>query len=88
MKALFAVPENGFAFALEPDGKGAKVMQSQAVLLPPFDPAATESKALTDQLKSATANDLLGAYLSALEKHAGVTINEALWQQVSGTATQ
>ena len=34
---LFAVPENGFAFAVEPDGRRAKVMQSQPVLLPPFD---------------------------------------------------
>ena len=49
--ALFAVPENGFAYAVEADGKGAKVMQSQAVLLPAFDPASADAKAIAEQVE-------------------------------------
>ncbi len=86
--ALFAIPEQGYAYAVEPDGKGAKVMQSQAVLLQAFDPASADSKAIADQMKTQSANDLQSAYLAALQKDAGVTINEALWRQISGTQTQ
>lgn len=86
--ALFAVPENGFAYAVEPDGKGAKVMQSQAVLLPAFDAGSAEAKAITDRMKNAAANDLLTAYLGALQKNAGVSINETLWRQIAGNQTQ
>lgn len=85
--AVFGVAENGFAYAIEPDGKGARLIQSQAVLLPPFDPAAAESKGIADQLKSASTNDLLSSYLLALEKDTGVTINETLWRQIAGTTS-
>jgi peptidyl-prolyl cis-trans isomerase D len=88
VSALFAVPENGFAFALESDGKSAKVIQSQAVLLPSFDPASAEATTIAEQLKGGIANDMLFAYLGALQKDAGVTINDTLWRQITGTQTQ
>jgi len=83
--ALFAVPDNGFAYAVEPDGKGAKIMQSQPVLLPAFDPASAEAKTIREQIKEAEGRDLLFAYLGELQKEAGVTINETLWRQITGT---
>ena len=87
--ALFAVPENGFAYALEADGKGAKVIQSQAVLLQAFDPASTGSQGDSRaNLKNQAAADVLSGYLAALQKDAGVTINETLWRQIAGTQTQ
>ncbi len=86
--ALFSVPENRFAFALESDGKSAKVMQSQAVLLPPFDGGSEEAKAIASTLQEGSSNDLLSSYLSALQAQAGVTLNEPLWRQISGTQTQ
>ena len=86
--ALFAVPENDFAFALEADGKGARVMQSQAVLLPPFDEKSEEAKTIAATLQAGEAADLLSAYLGTLQKQAGVSINETLWRQISGTQTQ
>jgi peptidyl-prolyl cis-trans isomerase D len=86
--AIFSVPENGFAFAVERDGRTTKVMQSQAVLLPPFDAASADAKSINDQLKGAAANDVMFAYLGALQKETGVTINETLWRQISGTQTQ
>lgn len=88
VKAIFAVGENGFAYALEPGGKGARIMQSQAVLLPPFDAASSDAKTISGQLQTESAGDLLTSYLGELQKAAGVKINETLWQQISGTATQ
>ncbi|MGH6906831.1 MAG: SurA N-terminal domain-containing protein [Aestuariivirga sp.] len=88
LAALFSVPENGFAFALEADGKGAKVMQAQAVPLAPLVTASEEAKTLADQVRSSVANDVLFSYLGALQAQAGATINETLWRQISGTLTQ
>lgn len=88
VRALFAVPENGFASALDGDGRTARIMQSQAVLLAPFDANSAESKAIGEKLQTASANDLLTAYLGELQKTAGVKVNETLWRQISGTATQ
>jgi peptidyl-prolyl cis-trans isomerase D len=88
VQALFAVPENGFAYALEGDGRGAKVIQSSAVLLPPFDATSEEAKTIAGQLDQAMGGDVLASYLGALQTKAGVSINEELWRQISGTQTQ
>ncbi len=86
--ALFAVPEQGFAAALEADGKGAKVMQSQAVLLQAFDVASPEAKSIAGELAGQAGGEVLSSYLAALQKEIGVSINETLWRQISGTQTQ
>jgi len=86
--ALFSVPENGFAVAIEGDGKGARVMQSQAVLMPPFDDASEEAKTIASTIQEGASNDLLSSYLGALQAQAGVSINETLWRQISGTQPQ
>lgn len=82
--ALFAVPDKGFAYALEPDGRSARIMQSQPVLLPAFDPASPEVKSIADQLKPQISDSLLGAYLAAVQAEAGVKINDTLWRNVTG----
>ena len=87
VKALFAVPDNGFAYAVESDGKGARVMQSVPVLLPAFDASSPDAKSIAKQLEPQVADVLLDAYLTALQNQAGVTINDALWQKVSGSQT-
>ena len=86
--AVFAVPENGFAYAVEPGGRSAKIMQSQAVLLPAFDPAAQDVKAESDRMKAQVASDALSGYLVALQEEAGVDINETVWRNISGQQTQ
>lgn len=85
--ALFAVPDTGFAYALEPDGRGARVMQSQPVLLPTFDASSPEAKAIAERLKAQVADNMLTAYLAAVEKEAGTTVNETLWRNISGQQT-
>lgn len=87
VKALFAVPDTGFAYAVEPDGKGARVMQSVPVLLPAFDVNSPDAKSIAKQLEPQVSGVLLDAYLAALQDQAGVTINDAVWQKVSGTQT-
>ncbi len=83
--ALFGAPENGFAWSLEGDGKSARIMQSQRVLSTPFDPSSQSAKELQKTLSEAESKDILAAYLKALQNQVGVSINQALWQQLSGT---
>jgi peptidyl-prolyl cis-trans isomerase D len=83
--ALFGVPDTGFAWSLEGDGKTAKIMQSQAVLATPFDLAAPASQELVKTIAAAQSKDILTTYLTALQGQVGVSINNDLWQQVSGT---
>lgn len=85
--ALFAAPENGFAHAVEPDGKAARVIQAQPVLLPAFDPASAEAKAIAERMKAQFGDNMVSAYLSALQSEAGVKLNETLWRNVSGEQT-
>ncbi|MBI2719801.1 MAG: SurA N-terminal domain-containing protein [Rhizobiales bacterium] len=85
--ALFSVRPNGFAAALEANGKGARVIQSQPVLLPPYDPKSGEAKAIAKSLEQSAANDLNRAYAAALEAETGVSVNETLWRQIAGTKT-
>lgn len=85
--ALFAVPDKGFAYALEADGRSARIMQSEPVLLPAFDPASPEVKSIAEQLKPRLSDSMLGAYLAALQAEAGVSINETLWRSITGQQT-
>lgn len=85
--ALFSVPDNGFAYAVEADGKGARVMQSEPVLLPAFDVNSPDAKSLAQRLEPQVSGNLLDAYLAALKDQAGVSVNETLWQQISGPQT-
>lgn len=82
--ALFAAPPDGYAVAPEADGKGAKVMKSSPVLLPPFDANSEDAKAVANALQSGLAGDLASQYLTGLQANVGVELNEALWSRVSG----
>lgn len=83
--ALFSVPDNKFAWSLEGDGKAARIMQSQPVMSEPFDSNSVQAKELAQSVTEAASKDLLTAYLAALQGEIGVSINNALWQQVSGS---
>ncbi len=83
--ALFSVPDNGFAFASEPDGKGAKVMQALPVMTPPFDPKSKEAETARQALGQGLTNDVLTLYIADLQNRFGTTVNNSLWQQVTGS---
>lgn len=82
--ALFSVPENGFAYALEGDGKGAKIMQSQAVLIPTFDPNSEEAKTISKALSDGAGTNLAAAYAADVQDEVGVYVDEDMWRQVTG----
>ncbi len=84
VRALFAVPENGFAFAVEGDGKGAKIMQSQAVLIPPYDPASAEAKTISKALSDGAGANLAAGYVADVKNELGVYVDENMWRQVTG----
>ena len=84
VNALFSVPEGGFASAPDTDGKAAKVMQSQAVLLPPFDPASPEAKSISKSVGQSAGSEMLAQYVSDLQRDLGASVNEKLWSQVTG----
>jgi peptidyl-prolyl cis-trans isomerase D len=82
--ALFSVPEGGFAWAPDGDGKAAKVMQAQKVLLPPFDPLSPEAKTISKSAGQNAGSEMLAEYVSELQKDIGVSVNEELWSKVTG----
>ncbi len=88
VKATFSVKEGGYAYAVGGDGKSAKVIQSLAVMLPPYDGNSAEAKSITEDARTGTASDVLSLYLANLQDRLGVTVNETLWRQISGAQTQ
>jgi peptidyl-prolyl cis-trans isomerase D len=84
--SLYSVPENSFAWSMEGDGKAARVMQSLPVLATPFDTKSESAKKLVASLNADQSKDIMTTYLSALQNQIGVSINNTLWQQISGTA--
>jgi peptidyl-prolyl cis-trans isomerase D len=86
--AAFSVKEGNATYALEGDGRGARLIQPVAVRLPPFVAASEAASKLTEETKEGLAKDVLAQYLDALQQELGVTVNESLWRQIAGTATQ
>ena len=84
--AVFSVPEKAFTAVTEPDGKSAKVLQVDKLLLPPFNAASADAKKISDSLKQSASNDLITAYLAAVQKEAGVSTNDSVWRQIAGQA--
>ncbi|MGE0239863.1 MAG: SurA N-terminal domain-containing protein [Parvibaculaceae bacterium] len=82
--ALFSVPESGFASAPEGDGKGAKIMQSQAVLIPTFDPNSEEAKTIAKALTDGAGANLAASFVADVQDELGVHVDEDMWRQVTG----
>jgi len=78
-------------FAAEPDGvvvqsTDGRVALAQVTEVRPFDPASPETAPLVtgiaDELRAQAAEDLLALYIQAVQTRAGVTVNQALIDQV------
>jgi peptidyl-prolyl cis-trans isomerase D len=82
--ALFGVAQNGVTWALEGDGRGAKIIQSKAVLAPAFDPKSPAAKQANDAILNGMETDIPQLYLGALQGMKGVALNESVWKQLSG----
>lgn len=82
--ALFSVPDKALTWALEGDGKSARIIEVSKVTVPASG-ATASAKEVADQAKQGLGSDLLDGYLKAARAGADVTMNEELWRQISGT---
>ena len=85
IEAVFSVPENGFASALQSDGKSAKIIKALPVLEQNFDPTSSEGKTIGDTLAQGATGDITNMFLTALQDQFGWSIDEALWSRITGT---
>ncbi|MBM3520927.1 MAG: hypothetical protein FJX63_09225 [Alphaproteobacteria bacterium] len=85
--AAFSVAQGGVTQALEADGKSARLIQVTAISLADFDAGSEAGKQLRDQIAQGVGADLLRIYISDVKTRVGVTVNETLWRQISGTPT-
>ena len=85
--SVFSVPQGGVTQALEADGRAARLIQVTAINLAALDPASEAGKNLVAEAGRSLASDLLRLHIDDLKARAGVTVNETLWQQISGSST-
>lgn len=83
--ALFSVGDQKFAWALEGDGKTARVMQVTKITIPAVMATSPETKKLQDEAAQGLSRDLSDSFIKALRQNANVSINEELWRQNTGT---
>jgi peptidyl-prolyl cis-trans isomerase D len=81
--ALFSVPEKQLTWALEGDGKSARIIEVSKVTVPSSG-ASAGAKEVADLAKQGLGSDLLDSYLKSTRAGANVTMNEELWRQISG----
>ena len=86
MSAVFLAPDNGFVYAPELDGKGAKVIQALAISAPSYDPKSKEAQDIRKALTDGMRNDLLATYISGVQQSLGVSVNDQLWRQTTGVS--
>jgi peptidyl-prolyl cis-trans isomerase D len=81
--SLFGIPEKGFAWSLEGDGKSARIIQAEKVELPAASAPATDAN---KEMRFALSRDMEETFLKAARNAVPVTINEELWARVSGAS--
>lgn len=81
--SLFGIPEKGFAWSLEGDGKSARIIQADKIEFPA--PAAASVEASKD-MRFALSRDMEETFLKAARHQVPVTINQELWTRVSGAS--
>jgi peptidyl-prolyl cis-trans isomerase D len=81
--ALFSVAEKALTWALEPDGKSARIIEVSKVTLPAAG-ATTSAQDIATTAKEGLGSDLLNSYKLAVRGAAKVDMNEELWRQISG----
>jgi peptidyl-prolyl cis-trans isomerase D len=86
VSALFLAPDNGFVYAPEPDGKGAKILQAMPISAPAFDPKSKEAQDVRKALADGVRNDLLATYISGVQQSLGVSVNDQLWRETTGVS--
>jgi peptidyl-prolyl cis-trans isomerase D len=86
VSALFLSADNGYVYAPEQDGRGAKIIQALPIVSPPYDPKSKEAESVRRALTEGLSNDLLAIYVSGVQKSVGVSVNDQLWRQTTGVS--
>ncbi len=82
--ALFSAPANTLTWALEGDGKSARIIEVSKVTPPAI---VAETKELQDTTRNGLGGDLLEGYLDAVREATKVTVNDELWRKISGPSS-
>ncbi len=83
-QALFSVGEKALTWALEGDGKSARIIEVTKVTLPGGTVTAS-AKEIQDTAKRGLGSDLLESYLKSARAGTTVTMNEDLWRKINGS---
>ncbi|WP_020175712.1 peptidylprolyl isomerase [Methyloferula stellata] len=81
---IFNVPVKGAESAA--DGDGRIVFQVLESTVPPLNEQDPSLKKLVDQVKGSLTNEILGEYVTQLQKDLGVSVNNQALRAASGTA--
>jgi peptidyl-prolyl cis-trans isomerase D len=84
--ALYSVPEKAKTWALESDGKSARIIEVSKIGVPKYDPASAQIKQMGDEAKLGMSRDIGTSLVTAVKTATEISINETLWQQISGPA--
>jgi peptidyl-prolyl cis-trans isomerase D len=84
--ALFSVGEKALTWALEGDGKSARIIEVSKVNIPQGT-TTVSAQEVGEVAKRGLGSDLLDSYLKSARAGTTVTVNEELWRQISGTTT-
>ena len=80
--ALFASPAGTLTWALEGDGKSARVIEVGKSTVPPTS-TVSAAKEILDTVSPGLSQDFETQFIKAVRAHAQVSINEELWRQIS-----
>ncbi len=85
--ALFSSPPGALTWALEGDGKSARVIEVGKSTVPAFSAVSVASKEVLDFVRPGLSQDFETQFIKAVRGHAQVSINEELWRQISSATT-
>jgi peptidyl-prolyl cis-trans isomerase D len=81
---IFQTPKDGAGSAEGATATDRIVFKVNEIIVPTLDPQAAEVKRIEDGLRRVLAEELIGQYISRLEKEVGVTINPSALAQIVG----
>jgi peptidyl-prolyl cis-trans isomerase D len=85
--ALFSVAEKSLTWALEGDGKTARIIEVAKVTAPTMG-ASASAKEIADVARQGLSSDLTDSYLKTARNGTTVVLNEDLWRKIDGATSQ
>ncbi|MFG5117870.1 SurA N-terminal domain-containing protein [Methylorubrum sp. POS3] len=82
VERIFVTPVGKAASA--PSGEGRAVFKVTAATMPAFVPGTPTDTQLVNSLRTALADDVLGEFLTEVQKSAGVSVNQAAFRRALG----